>query len=89
MAHRLGCFGFGRDSGFGDRPEGMKTKLPMTDAREERAKLIEHMLTGVEESLSERKRQNEFIESIRDQFDKVGWLTEGQYQGLEKFYDRI
>lgn len=55
--------------------------------KEKRAQLIEHMLSAVEDEFNDRGRRNEFIESIRDQFDKEGWLSDGQIEGLRKFYN--
>lgn len=49
-------------------------------------KLIEHMLSEVEASL---KKPNDFIESLRYQFDERGTLSEKQRAALGKFYDRI
>ncbi len=57
--------------------------------REERAKLIEHMLSSVEDDLDGRRKHNAFIESIRDQFDKTSWLTDKQMEALRKFYARV
>lgn len=57
--------------------------------REEKAKLIEHMLDGVEAELSERNHSNSFIESLREQFDDRGFLTEKQIEALRKFYERV
>jgi hypothetical protein len=61
----------------------------MSDMREELAKLIEHMLTEVEGSLEQGGRTNDFIESLRFQFDKRGTLSERQVEALQKFYDRV
>lgn len=60
----------------------------LTRDREKRAELIEHMLTTVEDDLNERGRPNQFIEDIRDQFDKTGWLTDKQIAALRNFYER-
>jgi NADH:ubiquinone oxidoreductase subunit E len=64
-----------------------KIKTP-AELQKERAKLIEHMLCGVEDEMADRGRSNDFIESLRAQFDKDGWLTEKQLQALHKFYER-
>lgn len=50
---------------------------------------IEHQLACVEESLADKCQDNEFIESIRDQFDERGDLSDRQIDALSKFYDRI
>ena len=55
----------------------------------ERVQLIEHMLSEVEDSLYERKQTNEFIESIREQFDARGDLSDKQIDALRRFYDRV
>jgi hypothetical protein len=55
----------------------------------ERTKLIEHMMSSIEDHLVEQERTNDFIESLRDQFDVKGYLSEKQFEALEKFYDRI
>lgn len=56
--------------------------------KDERAKLIETMLCAVEDELSDGSRTNEFIESLRDQFDRKGFMTDSQMRGLQKFYRR-
>lgn len=60
-----------------------------SETKDERAALIDHMLTAVEGELFEKKRQNEFIESLRDQFDKNDDLSDKQIEALRKFYDRV
>ncbi len=62
----------------------MKTKA---DERAERAKLIEHMLDGVEAEFEDRGKSNSFIESLREQFDNSGWLSDKQLEALRKFYE--
>lgn len=59
------------------------------EREEERTQMIEHMLSVVEEDLEEKERCNDFIESLRDQFDRTGFLSERQYEALEKFYERV
>lgn len=65
----------------------------MSDGRvtkkDEGAKLVEHMLTEVEESLEARDQTNDFIESIRGQWQARGSLSENQVEALRKFYARI
>lgn len=61
---------------------------PISKDREERAKLIEHMLGAVEDELTDSNRSNDFIESLRDQFDRRGWLSDKQIEALRKFYSR-
>lgn len=56
------------------------------EKRKERAVLIEHMLSAVEAEFEDRGRSHKFIESIREQFDNSGWLTDGQLEALRKFY---
>lgn len=51
--------------------------------KEERACLIEQQLTAVEDHLSEQGKDNEFIISIRDQFDRLGSLTDRQSERNE------
>lgn len=51
--------------------------------------LTEHMLNEVEKSLYENDNQNDFIESLREQFDARGTLSPKQIDALRKFYDRI
>lgn len=53
---------------------------------EERKKLIKHMLESVEAEFADRGRSNRFIESLREQFDRSGWLTDNQLEALRKFY---
>lgn len=55
----------------------------------EEQKLIEHILSAVEDSLEERDQTNDFIESLREQFNERGSLSERQVDALTKFYDRI
>ena len=62
---------------------------PITKDKDERAKLIEHMLGEVEGHLDDLHRTNDFIESIRDQFDRWGTLTDNQIEAVRKFYGRI
>lgn len=57
--------------------------------KDERAALIEHQLTAVEDDLADKGKDNEFIISIRDQFDRKGTLSDRQMEALEKFYERI
>jgi hypothetical protein len=70
---------------------GVKEKLLAlgNKQRDEQAKFIEHMLSEVESALAEKCQANDFIESIRDQFDKSGWLTQNQTAALGKFYDNL
>lgn len=56
--------------------------------RDERARLIEHWLTCVEDEMTDKGRSNEFVESLRDQFDRKGWLSDKQIEALKKFYVR-
>jgi hypothetical protein len=56
---------------------------------EERAKLIEHMLSSVESHLDDLKRSSEFIESLRDQFTTHGRLSDNQIEALRKFYAHV
>jgi hypothetical protein len=51
--------------------------------------LIEHMLSAVESDLDHKNQRNDFIESIRDQFERRGSLTQKQLEALENFYERI
>lgn len=55
---------------------------------DERSRLIETMLSAVEDELNDSSRTNPFIESLRDQFDRRGFLTDPQMSGLQKFYRR-
>lgn len=57
--------------------------------KDECAALIETMLQAVEADIDEYRRPNEFIESLRDQFDRRGWLSDKQVEALMKFYDRV
>jgi hypothetical protein len=57
--------------------------------RERQAVLIEHYLSEIEASLEKKGRTNDFIESLRDQFDRKGHLSEKQVRALESYYDRI
>ncbi len=50
---------------------------------------VNRMLNAVEADLEDRDRCNEFIDSIRIQWDKWGSLTQKQVDGLESFYVRI
>lgn len=59
------------------------------DSRQERLDLIEHMLGEVEDHLYNKKRSNDFIESLREQFDRSLDLSDKQIDALTKFYDRI
>lgn len=63
----------------------------MSDEKErtERAKLIKHMLITVEDALEKRGRKVHFIEILRHQFDRQGWLTENQLEALRKFYANV
>lgn len=64
-------------------------KAPPNPAQE-RKKLIEHMLSAVESEFADRCRTSvgalRFIESLREQFDNQGWLSENQLEALRKFY---
>lgn len=55
---------------------------------DERSRLIEHMLSAVEDEMSDKGRSNAFIESLRDQFDRKAWLSDKQIEALSKFYAR-
>lgn len=65
-----------------DSPEECETQ-------EERRVLIEHWLSTVEQDLEDKDRTNDFIESLREQFDRKGNLSQKQLDALEKFYERI
>lgn len=52
-------------------------------------KLVEYMLAEVEEDLEAKGDTNDFIESLRSQFNRRGSLSEAQVEGLRKFYERI
>lgn len=56
---------------------------------EDKAVLIEHMLSEVEDDLYEKKRPNEFIESLREQFDKRRSLSDKQVDALKRFYENV
>ncbi len=62
-----------------------------TDAeiRAEHTKHVAHVLGVVEGALSDSGRSVAFINSIRKQFDKSGWLTVNQLAALMKFYARV
>lgn len=60
-----------------------------TKAREEERKLIEHMLSEVESDLEQKGRSNEFIESLRNQFDSSRSLSDKQTAALRKFYENV
>lgn len=55
----------------------------------ERFKLIQHLLTEVESSLRHSGRENTFIDSLREKFDRPNDLTERQLDSLKRFYDQI
>lgn len=57
--------------------------------KQERAKLIEHMLCEVEADLEQKKRSNAFIESIREVFDLKQTLSDKQLEALRKFYANV
>jgi hypothetical protein len=61
----------------------------MKPTSEDLAKLIEHMLSEVETDLENKNRENEFIASLREQFDKRGELSDRQVEGIRKFYERV
>lgn len=54
-----------------------------------RAELIDAMLADVEEDLEHKGQENEFILSLREQFDRQQSLSPKQLAALQKFYDRI
>jgi NADH:ubiquinone oxidoreductase subunit E len=68
---------------------GSPLPAPPAAKRAEEAKLIEHMLSSVEDDLEGRRRKNAFIESLREQFDRSGWLTPNQLEALRKFYANV
>ncbi len=57
--------------------------------RSERAVLIEHMLGEVEVSLDARGKENRFIESLREQFEGRGDLSDKQIGALRSFYENV
>lgn len=52
----------------------------------ERAKHIAFMLEQVEEGLDEHSSAREFIDSLQDQFDREGDLSDKQVDALTKFF---
>ncbi len=60
-----------------------------TQKRLEEKQLIEHMLSEIESHLEQKGRTNEFIESIREQFDARGGLSDKQIDAVLSFYDKI
>jgi hypothetical protein len=67
---------------------GQKLANPVP-IQEDQSKLIEHMLGEIEDSLDAKGRANDFIGSLRDQFDRSGYLSTKQVHALKNFYDRI
>lgn len=61
---------------------------PVPQDLDERSLLIEHMLTTVEDSFHDSSSSNEFIEDLRDHFDRRGVLSDKQVEALKKFYRR-
>lgn len=61
----------------------------ISDIKSEECKLIEYMLEEVETHFEDRKQTNEFIESIREQYDNRGWLSAKQIEALRRFYENI
>ncbi len=57
--------------------------------KEERSRLIEHLLQAIEEDIDYKGRSNDFIESLRDQFDRRGDLSVKQVEALQKFYRNV
>lgn len=60
-----------------------------TEETNDESKLIEHMLSEVEAHFEEKGRQNDFIESLREQFNERGKLSEKQVEALRKFYENV
>lgn len=59
--------------------------------KEERVKMIARMLTGLEgrEDDSYTEWENDFINSLNEQFEKKGDLTDRQCEILEALYDKL
>ena len=63
--------------------------MTSTQARLDEEKLIRHMLCEVEYDLEDKGRRNSFIESLREQFEIRGTLSDKQVEALRKFYDNV
>lgn len=57
--------------------------------QEEQKKLVKHMLEEVEASLQDKNRTNDFIESLREQFDAGKPFSLKQVEALRRFYSNV
>jgi uncharacterized membrane protein len=65
---------------------------PMRVARDpqvEENRLVAWMLTETEDALYAKNRTNEFVESLRAQFEQRGYLTARQIESLKTIYERV
>ncbi len=69
--------------------EKLRLRSPGKPKAEDKAKLISFMLEEVEADLQDKGRPNAFIESLREQWDERGTLTEKQVEALRRFYERV
>jgi hypothetical protein len=68
--------------------DGYDEDSPISRDQDERARHIEHMLSVVEAEFEDSGRGNEFVDNLRDQFDRTARLTDKQILALRKFYRR-
>jgi hypothetical protein len=67
----------------------MSGRADVNGKNADRAKLIKHLLDEVESDLDQKGKQNDFIESLRKQFDEKGFLSDKQLEALNKFYANV
>lgn len=55
----------------------------------ERRKVIDYMLKAIDNPKVLTKWEEEFIDSVKDQFDSKGNLSDRQCEILEKIYEKV
>ena len=77
-------------SRLNDELWALQTNKPIVHpAKKKRDSDIETMLSAIESDLDDKGKSNDFIESLREQFDTRGTLTENQVNALRKFYNNV
>lgn len=77
-------------SRLNDEIWALQTKKPeVHPVKQKRDSDIETMLSAIENDLDDKGKSNDFIDSLREQFDTRGSLTENQINALRKFYNNI
>lgn len=62
--------------------------LPQSPKEQQRI-LAAHLIKEIGDEMSERDFQRDFFESVADQFEKKGFVTDNQLAALNRIYERV